>query len=141
MRAAIAVGYDVVLSNRRGADSLADLVAQLGPHARAATASAAATEADFVIVAIRPTTVDQVPVEPLAGKVVIAPINYLPERDGYIEAIDNGTTTAPGLLQAHLPTSRVVRGFNMVDALDVAQDGHPPGDPKRRAPGARWRRY
>ena len=102
-------------------------------EARDATASAAAAQGDFAVVAIRPTTIDQVPVESLVGKVVIAPINYLPERDGHIEAIDNGATTAPGLLQSHLPDSRVVRAFNMVDAADVAQDGHPAGDPKRRA--------
>jgi 3-hydroxyacyl-CoA dehydrogenase len=34
--AAITHGYDVVLSNSRGPDSLADLVAELGPKARAA---------------------------------------------------------------------------------------------------------
>ena len=34
---AVAAGYDVVLSNSRGPDTLADLVAELGPRARAAT--------------------------------------------------------------------------------------------------------
>ena len=37
-RLAIANGYDVVISNSRGPESLADLVAELGPKARAATA-------------------------------------------------------------------------------------------------------
>jgi 8-hydroxy-5-deazaflavin:NADPH oxidoreductase len=36
-KAAIAHGYDVVLSNSQGPDSLAGLVRDLGPHARAAT--------------------------------------------------------------------------------------------------------
>ncbi len=36
-KAAIAHGYDVVLSNSQGPDSLAGLVQDLGPHARAAT--------------------------------------------------------------------------------------------------------
>ena len=66
-------------------------------------------------------------------KVVIATINYFPGRLGHIAEIDNGTTTAPGLLQAHLPTSKVVRAFSMVDAADMSGDGHPAGDPKRRA--------
>ena len=83
--------------------------------------------------AIPITTVDQVPVEPLAGKVVIATINYFPQRDGHIAAIDSGSTTAPGVLQAHLPASKVVRGFSMLDAADMSGDGHPKGDPKRRA--------
>jgi len=131
--AAIAHGYDVILSNSTGPDSLAGLVARLGPRSRAATPAEAAAACDFAIVAIPITTIDQVPVEPLAGKVVIATINYFPQRLGHIPEIDNGTTTAPGLLQAHLPTSKVVRAFSMIDAADMSGDGHPEGDPKRRA--------
>jgi hypothetical protein len=65
--------------------------------------------------------------------VVIATINYFPGRDGPIAEIDNGTTTAPGVLQAHLRASKVVRAFSMIDAADMSGDGHPEGDPKRRA--------
>jgi 8-hydroxy-5-deazaflavin:NADPH oxidoreductase len=132
-KAAIAHGYDVVLSGSQGPDSLAGLVAELGPHARAGTPAQAAAAADFAIVAIPITSVDQVPVEPLAGKVVIATINYFPQRDGHIAEIDEGKTTAPGVLQRHLPASHVVRAFSMIDAADMSADGHPPGDPRRRA--------
>jgi len=126
-KAAIVHGYDVVLSNSQGPDSLADLVSELGSRASAGAAG------DFAIAAIPLTTIDQVPVEPLAGKVVIATINYFPQRLGHVREIDDGTTTAPGLLQAHLPESRVVRAFSMIDAADMSGDGHPEGDPKRRA--------
>jgi 8-hydroxy-5-deazaflavin:NADPH oxidoreductase len=132
-RAAVAHGYDVVVSNLQGPAALGDLVQELGAKARAGTTAEAAAAADFAIVAIPITTIDQVPVEPLAGKVVIATINYFPQRDGPIAAIDGRSTTAPGLLQQHLPTSHVVRGFSMLDAADMSGDGHPPGDPKRRA--------
>jgi len=132
-RAAVAHGYDVVLSNSRGPDSLAGLVQGLGPKARAATPAGAAAAGDFAIVAIPLTAIDQVPVEPLAGKVVIATINYSPQRYGHVPEIDNGTTTAPGLLQAHLPASRIVRAFSMINAAEMSGDGHPEGDPKRRA--------
>jgi 8-hydroxy-5-deazaflavin:NADPH oxidoreductase len=132
-RAAIAHGYDVVLSNSQGPDSLAGLVSDLGPKARAATPAQAAAAGDFAIVAIPLATVDQVPAGPLAGKVVIATLNYFPQRFGHIPEIDNGTTTAPGLLQARLPASRVVRAFSMINAAEMSGDGHPQGDPKRRA--------
>ena len=132
-KAAIAHGYDVVLSNSQGPDSLAGLVRDLGSHAQAATPAEAAAAGDFAIVAIPITTIDQVPVEPLAGKVVIATINYFPQRNGHIAEIDNGTTTVPGVLQAHLPDSQVVRAFSMIDAADMSEAGHPAGDPKRRA--------
>jgi 8-hydroxy-5-deazaflavin:NADPH oxidoreductase len=132
-KAAIAHGYDVVLSNNQGPASLAWVVKELGPHASAATPAEAAARGDFSVVAIPIATIDQVPVEPLEGKVVICTINYFPERLGHIPEIDNGSTTAPGLLQAHLPKSRVVRAFSMIDAADMSGDGHPAGDPKRRA--------
>jgi len=132
-RAAIAHDYDVVLSNSQGPDSLAELVGELGQKARAASPVEAAKAADFAVVAIPITAVDDVPAEPLAGKVVLATLNYFPQRDGHFPEIDNGTTTAPGVLQAHLPQSKVVRAFSMIDAADMSDDGHPPGDPKRRA--------
>ena len=132
-KAAIAHGYDVVLSNSQGPESLAGLVNDLGPHARATTPTEAAAAGDFAIVAIPITTIDQVPAEPLAGKVVIATINYFPGQLGHIAEIDNATTTAPGLLQAHLPTSKVVRAFSMINAVEMSGDGHPEGDPRRRA--------
>lgn len=132
-KAAIAHRYDVVLSNSQGPDSLAGLIKELGPRARAAAPAGAAAAGDFAIVAIPITAIGQVPVEPLAGKVVIATINYFPGRLGHIAEIDNGTTTAPGLLQAHLPASKVVRAFSMINAAEMSGDGHPEGDPKRRA--------
>jgi 8-hydroxy-5-deazaflavin:NADPH oxidoreductase len=132
-KTAIAHGYDVVLSNTQGPDSLSGLVRELGPHASAATPAGAAGAGDFAIVAIPLATIGQVPVGPLAGKVVICTINYFPEPYGHVLEIDNGTTTAPGLLQAHLPESRVVRAFSMINAAEMSGDGHPPGDPRRRA--------
>jgi predicted dinucleotide-binding enzyme len=132
-KAAITHGYDVVLSNTQGPDSLAGLIKELGPQAVAAKPAEAAAAGEFAIVAIPLTTIGQVPVEPLAGKVVIATINYFPQRSGHVPEIDDGTTTAPGLLQAHLPASRVVRAFSMINAEEMSGDGHPAGDPRRRA--------
>ncbi len=132
-KAAIAHGYDVVLSGSGQPDGLKKLVGELGPKARAATAGEAAGAADFAIVATPITAVGSIPVEPLRDKVVIATINYFPERDGRIAEIEDGTVTVPGVLQRHLPGSKVVRAFSMLDAADMSGDGHPKGDPKRRA--------
>src|ERR1700754_3060603 len=85
--AAIAHGYDVVLSGSGKPDALDGLVGQLGPNARAATSQEAARAGDFAIVAPPLAAVASVPVEPLAGKVVIATINYFPQRDEHIAEI------------------------------------------------------
>lgn len=132
-RAAITHGYRVVLSNSQRPDTLAGLVRDLGPDARAATPAEAAAAADFAIVAVPIRAISQIPVAPLAGKIVIATINYFPQSLGHVAEIDDGTTTAPGLLQAHLPASRVVRAFSMINAAEMSGDGHPQGDPRRRA--------
>lgn len=132
-RAAIAAGYDVVISNSRGPETLADLVTELGPSARAATAAQAGEEGDFVVVTVPLKAYSQVPVEPLAGKIVIDTNNYYFERDGHIDALDDGTTTVSGMLQEHLPTSRVAKGFNHIKSTDITTDGTPAGTPDRRA--------
>jgi predicted dinucleotide-binding enzyme len=51
-RLAVRAGHDVVLSNRRGPDTLDELVAELGPRARAATPVEAAEAGDIVVVTI-----------------------------------------------------------------------------------------
>jgi 8-hydroxy-5-deazaflavin:NADPH oxidoreductase len=132
-KAAIAHGYYVVLSGSGEPEALRALAGELGPKARAATSEQAAAAGDFAIVATPISAVESIPVEPLRKKVVIATINYFPQRDGHITEIEDGTVTVPGVLQRHLPDSKVVRAFSMLDAADMSSDGHPKGDNKRRA--------
>ena len=132
-RGAIGAGYDVVIANSRGPETLADLVAELGPRAGAATADEAAAAGDFAVVTIPLKNINQVPAGPLAGKVVLDTNNYYWERDGRIPALDEERTTTAELLQAHLPTSTIVKAFNHIPAGDITTDGRPAGTPGRRA--------
>jgi len=132
-RAVIAIGYDVVLSNSRGPETLADLVAVLGPKARAATVEEAAAAGDLVLVAIPFSNYPSVPAEPLAGKIVLDANNYYFERDGHFPAVDDGEATSTGLLQSHLSESKVVKVFNQILAPDIPVDGRPAGSADRRA--------
>ena len=132
-RAAIAAGHSVVLSNSRGPETLAELVTQLGPSARAATPSEAARAGDIVVVTIPLRNIAHVPVEPLAGKVVIDTNNYYPQRDGHIAELDDESTTTAELLQRHLPSSKVVKAFNHIYAAQITTDGLPAGTANRRA--------
>ena len=132
-RAAIAHGYDVVISNSRGPETLGDLVAELGPKATAATPAEAGAAGDFVVVTVPLKAYQSIPVEPLAGKVVIDTNNYYFERDGHIESLDSKQATVSGLLQQHLPTSRVAKGFNHIGSADITTDGTPVGTENRRA--------
>jgi predicted dinucleotide-binding enzyme len=132
-RLAIASGHDVVLSNSRGPETLAALVAELGPKARAATVADAANAGDIVVVTIPLKSYRTVPVEPLAGKIVIDTNNYYPQRDGQIPELDNESTTTSELLQAQLSKSKVVKAFNHIYARELTTDGRPAGTPNRRA--------
>src|SRR3954468_1676723 len=87
-RLGVAHGYDVVVSNSRGPETLKDLVAELGPRARAATPLEAAQSGDIVVVTIPLKNYRDVPIGPLAGKIVIDTNNYYPERDGHIPILD-----------------------------------------------------
>src|SRR3984893_4431590 len=132
-RLAVAQGYSVVISNSRGPETLAPLVAELGPRARAATPVEAAEAGDIVVVTIPLKNYRDVPVGPLAGKVVIDTNNYYPQRDGHIPELDNESTTTSELLQAHLPASKVVKAFNHIYAAQLTTDGRPAGSKNRRA--------
>jgi len=133
--AAIAEGYEIAIANSSGPETLGDLVAELGPKAKAATAVDAAEAGDLAIVAVPIAGVEALPVEPLGGKVVLTTCNYFVKRDGPIAEIDSGEVTVPEYLQARLPTSKVVRAFNHLDAAAIASDGTPAGTPNRRALG------
>jgi predicted dinucleotide-binding enzyme len=132
-RLAVKNGYDVVISNSRGPETLGSLVAELGPHARAGTPAEAAAAGDMVVVTIPLKAIDSVPVGPLKGKIVIDTNNYYPERDGHIPELDNESTTTAELLQQHLPASKIVKAFNHIHAASLTTDGQPPGTPNRRA--------
>lgn len=127
------LGYDVVVSNSRAPETLSDLVAEIGPSARAAWAAEASAAADIAMVSIPLKNIWQVDPAPLAGKIVLETNNYYPARDGRIEAIDEERATTTGLLQEHLPESRVVKIFNHINWTHIPTDGLPAGDPKRRA--------
>ena len=124
----------VVISNSRGPETLATLVAELGPHARAANAVEAATAGDIVVVTVPLKNYRDVPVDPLAGKVVIDTNNYYPERDGHIPELDDESTTTSELLQAHLPASKVVKAFNHI----YAASSPPTVSRRARRTAARW---
>ncbi len=132
-RTATAHGHHVVLSNSRGPETLADLVAELGELASAATPAEAAAAGDLVVVTIPLKAIDTVPVEPLAGKVVIDTNNYYPQRDGHIDVLDDGSTTSSQLLQDRLTGSHVVKAFNHIAAADITDHAQPSGTDDRRA--------
>jgi predicted dinucleotide-binding enzyme len=111
---AVDAGHDVVLSNSRGPETLAGLVSELGPRARAATGVEAAAAGDFVLVALPVKAYPSVPAVALAGKTVLDAGNYYPARDGHIAELDDGSLTVSEYLARHIPGADVVKVFNNI---------------------------
>lgn len=132
-RLAVAAGLEVVLSNSRGPETLADLVTDLGERARAATPADAARAADVVVAAIPLKAYAALPVDALAGKTVLDTANYYPERDGRLAELDTGELTSSALLQRHLAHSRVVKAFNTITPHQLFSLARRAGAPDRSA--------
>ncbi|AOS64263.1 NADPH-dependent F420 reductase [Actinoalloteichus hymeniacidonis] len=131
-RLAAARGYDVLVSNSRGPETLGELVAELGGTARAGTTLEAAA-ARIVVVSIPLKDYQTVPAEALAGKTVIETNNYYPQRDGRIAELDNNSVTSSELQAAHWRTTKVVKAFNAIPADQISTDASPAGTANRRA--------
>ena len=132
-RAAIAHGYQVVIANSRGPETLRALIDDLGSLAGAAIAADAAEAGDFVIVAAPLRLVSNLPAQQLAGKIVLDTNNYMPWRDGRYPVVDSGEKTVHELRQEHLPGSKVAKAFSHIQASRLFLSARPAGTPGRHA--------
>jgi hypothetical protein len=126
-RLSVAAGYDVVLSNSRGPDTLKELASELGPAARAGTGEQAASEGDLVMVSIPFHAYTTIPVAPLAGKAVMDTCNYYPQRDGQLAELDDKSLTSCELCQQHLAGAHVVKVFNNIYSEHLRSLARPAG--------------
>lgn len=124
-RLAVDAGHEVTLSNRRGPESLAPLVEELGPQAHAGTVEEAAGSGDLVVVSVPFGVIGTLPAPAFEGRVVIDASNYYPDRDGHVAELDNDETTSSELLAAHLPGATVVKAFNTMYYKYLADGGGP----------------
>jgi len=101
-RLAVAAGLNVVMSNSRGPEPLADLIGELGDHARAATPVEAAQAGDLVVATVPLNLYKQLPADALAGKILIDTMNYYYQRDGRIDELESRALTSSEMIQRHL---------------------------------------
>ncbi|WP_435365601.1 NADPH-dependent F420 reductase [Haloarchaeobius sp. DYHT-AS-18] len=119
----VAAGHDVLLSNSREPESLADLVEELGEHACAATPAEAVDHAELVVLALPWRARDELPDAALfAEKVVIDATNpYSAE----FEVIDLGEETASEAIAEQLPDARLVKAFNAMHWETLRDESRP----------------
>ncbi|MFZ2988509.1 NADPH-dependent F420 reductase [Ideonella sp.] len=136
-RALARKGLSATIANRRGPDSLAALVAELGPTIQAGTVAEAAA-ADIVLVAVRWIDLDQALTGLPAwnGRIVIDgtnPVEFLdPESPDAkdpanplaaygIKAIDLNGRYSSEVFREFVPGARVVKALNHLDVNVLAQ--------------------
>ncbi|MDH6292852.1 NADPH-dependent F420 reductase [Rhodococcus opacus] len=132
-RLCVNAGYDVVIANSRGPETLTDIVADLGGKARAGTFDEACEAGDLVVLSIPMSAYKNVPVDSLAGKIVIDTLNYYPERDGQMSEVETPDITTGELLQRELLKSRVVKTMNNMDFIHLLGLARPTGAADRSA--------
>ncbi|MBL7258066.1 NAD(P)-binding domain-containing protein [Paractinoplanes lichenicola] len=121
-----------MLSNSRGPETLATLVGELGPLARAATVDEAIAAGDLVAIPLPLANYESLPAGKLDGKVVIDQTNYYPEASDFHSAVlDSGELTSSELIQRHLPEAKVVKAFHNLDWHHLSFNARPEGHPER----------
>lgn len=128
------VGHKVFVANSRGPETLEDLARETG--ATPVTAKEAARRGEIVIVTIPLKNIADLPSDLFSdisdNVVVIDTCNYYPQqRDGRIEAIENGTPESRWVEQ-QIGRS-VVKAFNNMRAQHQVDLAKPQGDPDRRS--------
>jgi predicted dinucleotide-binding enzyme len=114
-REALAVGHEVVLSSRRGPESLASKVTELGRGASAAVVEEAAS-LDYVLLAVPwPNVEDALRGLPAwNGRVLIDATNPFIQTSPKLVLADLGGKGASEVVAALAPGARVVKAFNSI---------------------------
>jgi len=113
-RLAVKAGYDVLIANSRGPESLSGLIEELGPRAQAGDTRAAAEFGDIPVLAVPLAAYPKLPVDAFAGKTILSTGNYYPHRDGRIEELDSLKSTTAEYEQSLLPDTVIVKAFNNI---------------------------
>jgi 8-hydroxy-5-deazaflavin:NADPH oxidoreductase len=131
-RLAVAAGYNVVISNSRGPETIARLVQDLGPSARAGTVDEAIAAGDIVTLSVPLASFEKLPADKFGEKVVLDQTNYYPGLGEFRRAdLDNGELTSSELMQRYLRGAKVIKGLHNLSWIHMESNPRPKGDAAR----------
>lgn len=135
-RAAVAAGYDVVMSGSGPTDRIALTVEILAPGARAATTADVVAHAELIVLAVPTHRFRELPRGLFAGKILIDPMNYWEPIDGDDDELAYAPEGSSVIVQRFFETARVVKSLNQLGYHEFEESKLPAGAPGRVAVAA-----
>jgi len=113
-RLAVAAGYEVLIANSRGPESLRGLIDELGAQAQAGDSREAIDFGEVPVLAVPLGAYEALPGEAFSGRTVLSTGNYYPHRDGRIARLDSLEVSTAELERELLPGAVVTKAFNNI---------------------------
>jgi len=129
---ALKAGYTVYIAGSGAVEKIKLTIEVITPGAIAVTAEEAITASDIVILALPLSKYKNLPVSALENKLVIDGTNYWWEVDGTMPDLEKYSSSSE-MIQAFLPTSRVVKALSHIGYHNLLDDARPSGADDRKA--------
>lgn len=135
-RRAIAAGHQAHIATSGPADRTSLITTILTTGAVAVEAADLAARSDVVVLAVPLRRYRELPLDTLAGKVVIDVMNYWPPVDGTLPAFEDTASTSSEVVREALPASAsLVKTFNHIGYHEIEELARPAGSQGRVALG------
>jgi predicted dinucleotide-binding enzyme len=135
-RAAIAAGYDVVMSASGPPEAIVLTVDVLAPGARTATTEEVGSQADIIVLAVPTHRFRELPRDLFAGKILVDAMNYWEPVDGEDPELATAVEGTSVVVQERFPSARVVKSLNQLGYHELDEHHRPKEAPGRIAIGA-----
>lgn len=126
-------GYDVSIINSKGLDSLELQLSIMMPGVTAREVEDLISYSDIIILAVPLPRYTQLPLEQMAGKIVIDAMNYWAPVDGSLPEFDAYAGSSSELVAQSIPGATVIKTLNSVAYGELEEHALPLGAPGRRA--------
>ncbi len=130
---ALDAGYKVYIAGSGSPEKIALSVKVITPGATATHAVEAINKSDVVLLALPLSKYPSLPVDDLAGKLVIDAMNYWWEVDGDDATLKNSNSTSSELVQKFLPKSRVIKALSHMGYHHLRDEARSVDQPGRKA--------
>lgn len=132
-RLAMGAGYDVDIAGSGAASDIELIVDFTARGAHALTTAEVVDGSDVILLATPLHRYRTLPVDLLAGKIVVDAMNYWVAANGTLDEFERAREGTSDIVSRFLTRSRLVKTLNHIGYHEMETDGRPAGAPDRRA--------